>query len=39
MRVAELYGEINEEMGSNIVASMLILKDSGRKTVQEGDKL
>ena len=38
MRVAELYGEINEEMGSNIVASMLILKDSGRKTVQEGDE-
>ena len=38
MRVAELYGEINEEMGSNIVASMLILKDAGRKTVQEEDK-
>ena len=38
MRVAELYGEINEEMGSNIVASMLILKDSGRRTVQDGDK-
>ncbi len=35
MRVAELYGEINEEMGSNIVASMLILKDSGRRTVQD----
>jgi len=35
MRVAELYGEINEEMGSNIVASMLILKDAGKKTVQE----
>jgi len=31
MRVAELYGEINEEMGSNIVASMLILKDTGKK--------
>tara|TARA_Y100000114_G_scaffold95936_1_gene89259 strand:- start:1373 stop:2056 length:684 start_codon:yes stop_codon:yes gene_type:complete len=39
MRVAELYGEINEEMGSNIVASMLILKDTGRKTVQEEDKV
>ena len=39
MRVAELYGEINEEMGSNIVASMLILKDSGRKTVQEDDEV
>ena len=39
MRVAELYGEINEEMGSNIVASMLILKDAGRKTVQEEDKV
>ena len=38
MRVAELYGEINEEMGSNIVASMLILKDAGRKTAQEEDK-
>jgi ATP-dependent Clp protease protease subunit len=38
MRVAELYGEINEEMGSNIVASMLILKDSGRRTVQDEDK-
>ena len=35
MRVAELYGEINEEMGSNIVASMLILKDAGRKITQE----
>ena len=39
MRVAELYGEINEEMGSNIVASMLILKDAGRKTVQEEDEV
>ena len=39
MRVAELYGEINEEMGSNIVASMLILKDSGRKTVEEDDEV
>ena len=36
MRVAELYGEINEEMGSNIVASMLILKDAGKNTTPEG---
>lgn len=39
MRIAELYGEISEEMGSNIVASMLILKDSGRKVVQDGDQM
>lgn len=39
MRIAELYGEISEEMGSNIVASMLILKDSGRKMVQDGDQI
>ena len=38
MRIAELYGEINEEMGSNIVASMLILKDSGRRTVQADEQ-
>ena len=31
LRIAELYGVIEEEMASNIVASMLILRDTGRK--------
>jgi Holliday junction resolvasome RuvABC endonuclease subunit len=31
MRIAELYGVIDEEMASNIVASMLILRNTGKK--------
>ena len=38
LRIAELYGVIDEEMASNIVASMLILKDTGREIALEGDK-
>ena len=38
LRIAELYGIIDEEMASNIVASMLILKDTGREIALEGDK-
>jgi len=38
LRIAELYGVIDEEMASNIVASMLILKDTGREIALEDDK-
>ena len=38
LRIAELYGIIDEEMASNIVASMLILRDSGREAAPEDDK-
>ncbi len=36
MRIAELYGVIDEEMASNIVASMLILRNTGKNTTKEG---
>jgi len=38
LRIAELYGIIDEEMASNIVASMLILRDTGREIALEDDK-
>ena len=38
LRIAELYGSIDEEMASNIVASMLILRDTGREIALEDDK-
>ena len=38
LRIAELYGIIDEEMASNIVASMLILRDTGREITLEDDK-
>ena len=38
LRIAELYGVIDEEMASNIVASMLILRDTGREVTLEKDK-
>ncbi len=38
LRIAELYGVIDEEMASNIVASMLILRDTGREIALEDDK-
>ena len=38
LRIAELYGMIDEEMASNIVASMLILRDTGREIALEDDK-
>jgi len=38
LRIAELYGVIDEEMASNIVASMLILRDTGREIALEKDK-
>jgi ATP-dependent Clp protease, protease subunit len=39
LRIAELYGVIEEEMASNIVASMFILRDTGRKVeLGEDDK-
>ena len=31
MRVAELYGEISDDLAAGIIASMFILKESGRK--------
>jgi ATP-dependent Clp protease protease subunit len=36
MRIAELYGVIDEEMASNIVASMLILRNTGKTTAKQG---
>ena len=38
LRIAELYGVIDEEMASNIVASMLILRDTGREIALEDGK-
>ena len=38
LRIAELYGIIDEEMASNIVASMLILRDTGREIALEDGK-
>ncbi len=38
LRIAELYGVIDEEMASNIVASMFILRDTGREIALEDDK-
>jgi len=38
LRIAELYGVIDEEMASNIVASMLILRDTGREIALEDDE-
>lgn len=38
LRIAELYGIIDEEMASNIVASMLILRDTGREIALKDDK-
>ena len=38
LRIAELYGVIDEEMASSIVASMLILKDTGREISLDGEE-
>jgi ATP-dependent Clp protease protease subunit len=38
LRVAELYGIIDEEMASNIVASMFILRDSGKSVNREDEE-
>ena len=35
MRVAELYGEICDDLAASIIASMFILKESGRKEKEE----